>query len=70
VSPDWTGGIYASPSIAGSRPGGLIVGAWAAMMHMGLRGYREAGDKIMQAAEAIRRGYVSLGSIPHGFCNQ
>ena len=24
VAPEWTGGIYASPSIAGTRPGSLI----------------------------------------------
>jgi glutamate/tyrosine decarboxylase-like PLP-dependent enzyme len=27
-----------SPTIAGSRPGGLIAGAWAAMMSLGLNG--------------------------------
>eukprot|EP01097_Dermamoeba_algensis_P007936 TRINITY_DN5117_c0_g2_i1.p1 TRINITY_DN5117_c0_g2~~TRINITY_DN5117_c0_g2_i1.p1 ORF type:complete len:402 (-),score=107.67 TRINITY_DN5117_c0_g2_i1:672-1877(-) len=28
VAPDWTGGIYASPSIAGSRAGSLIAGSY------------------------------------------
>lgn len=27
-----------SPTIAGSRPGGLIAGAWAAMMSLGEEG--------------------------------
>ncbi|KAL6529073.1 Dihydrosphingosine phosphate lyase [Orobanche hederae] len=35
---EWSGGLYISPSIAGSRPGGLIAGAWAAMMSLGLEG--------------------------------
>ena len=35
---DWTGGIYISPAVAGSRPGALIVGAWATMMRMGRKG--------------------------------
>jgi glutamate/tyrosine decarboxylase-like PLP-dependent enzyme len=35
---EWTGGLYVSPTIAGSRPGGLIAGAWAAMMSLGLNG--------------------------------
>lgn len=33
---EWSGGLYVSPTIAGSRPGGLIAGAWAAMMSLGL----------------------------------
>lgn len=36
---EWSGGLYVSPTIAGSRPGGLIAGAWAAMMSLGLEGY-------------------------------
>ena len=35
VAPDWSGGIYATPAVAGSRPGALIAGTWAAMMYMG-----------------------------------
>lgn len=35
---EWSGGLYVSPTIAGSRPGGLIAGAWAAMMSIGLKG--------------------------------
>lgn len=37
---EWSGGLYVSPTIAGSRPGGLIAGAWAAMMSLGLEGDR------------------------------
>lgn len=35
---EWSGGLYVSPTIAGSRPGGLIAGAWAAMMSLGEEG--------------------------------
>ena len=28
VHTDWAGGIYASPAMAGSRPGGAIAAAW------------------------------------------
>lgn len=34
--PDWTGGVYASPSMAGSRPGSIIAGAWAVLNHYGI----------------------------------
>ena len=36
---EWSGGLYVSPTIAGSRPGSLIAGAWAAMMSLGKEGY-------------------------------
>lgn len=35
---EWSGGLYVSPTIAGSRPGSLIAGAWAAMMSLGQKG--------------------------------
>ena len=38
VVSEWSGGLYVSPTIAGSRPGGLIAGAWAAMMSLGEEG--------------------------------
>ena len=38
VVSEWSGGLYVSPTIAGSRPGGLIAGAWAAMMSLGFEG--------------------------------
>lgn len=37
---EWSGGLYVSPTIAGSRPGGLIAGAWAAMLSLGEEGER------------------------------
>ncbi|KAM9365744.1 sphingosine-1-phosphate lyase 1 [Pholidichthys leucotaenia] len=54
VAPDWQGGIYASPSIAGSRPGGIIAACWATMMHMGESGYVEATKKIISTARKIK----------------
>lgn len=30
--PDWTGGLYVTPTIAGSRPGALTAACWAAMV--------------------------------------
>lgn len=38
VAPDWSGGIYACPTIPGSRPGGIIASTWAAMMFLGESG--------------------------------
>jgi len=53
VSPDWAGGVYASPGIAGSRPGALIAGCWASLMSVGETGYIDACGKIVGTAKKI-----------------
>lgn len=53
VSPDWSGGVYASPGIAGSRPGALIAGCWASMITIGEKGYVDACAKIVGTAKNI-----------------
>lgn len=56
IQPDWSGGVYASPTIAGSRPGALIAGTWTAMVAMGQDGYTKSCREIVGAARAIEQG--------------
>ena len=53
ISPDWSGGVYASPSIAGSRPGALIAGCWASLVKQGENGYIDACHKIVGGMKKI-----------------
>ena len=53
VSTDWQGGVYPSPSLAGSRPGALLAGAWAALLTMGHEGYLTSCKEIVGAARSI-----------------
>jgi sphinganine-1-phosphate aldolase len=53
VTPNWPGGVYASPSMAGSRAGSIIAGCWASMMAQGENGYIDACHKIVGAAKNI-----------------
>lgn len=53
VSETWPGGVYASPNMAGSRPGALIAGCWASLMRMGEDGYLDTCLKIVTAAKQI-----------------
>ncbi|CAI6339154.1 unnamed protein product [Periconia digitata] len=65
IAPDWPGGVYASPSIAGSRPGALIAGCWASLVKQGTNGYIDAAHKIvggMKKIEAAIRTHPSLSS--------
>lgn len=51
---DWPGGLYFSPTFAGSRPGALSAVCWAAMVAMGEQGYLEATKRILETAAWIR----------------
>ncbi len=54
VVTDWPGGMYFSPSFAGSRPGASAAAAWAALVTEGQDGYLAATKAIMETAVFIR----------------
>jgi glutamate/tyrosine decarboxylase-like PLP-dependent enzyme len=56
----WGGGLYGSPTTAGTRPAPPIAGAWAALHHLGDDGYlrlagvvRDTTRKLVAGIEAI-----------------
>lgn len=51
---DWPGGLYFSPTFAGSRPGALSAVCWAALVSTGESGYLEATRAIVETAKKIR----------------
>jgi sphinganine-1-phosphate aldolase len=53
VVTNWPGGIYASPTIAGSRSGAVLAACWATMVHMGEEGYIACTREIVSAARKI-----------------
>lgn len=53
---DWPGGLYFSPTFAGSRPGALSAACWAAMTSIGISGYMQATQKILETAQIIKDG--------------
>lgn len=54
VNSEWTGGLYLSPTFAGSRPGALSAACWAAMISIGEQGYIENTSLILAAAKELR----------------
>eukprot|EP00892_Ulva_mutabilis_P003232 jgi/Ulvmu1/1290/UM011_0014.1 len=49
---DWSGGLYISPGLAGSKSGGLVATAWASMRHVGMQGFVDATkDSVTAASE-------------------
>lgn len=51
---EWPGGLYSSPTFAGSRPGALSAACWAAMTSIGEAGYLDATRRILDAAERVK----------------
>jgi glutamate/tyrosine decarboxylase-like PLP-dependent enzyme len=61
VYENWSGGVYASATMPGTRPGGAIAAAWAAMISLGEAGYLKQAKKIMDTVEQFK---TALQSIP------
>jgi glutamate/tyrosine decarboxylase-like PLP-dependent enzyme len=57
---EWPGGLYFSPTLAGSRPGGLSAACWAAMVATGEDGYLEATRRVLATGAAIRDGIAAI----------
>jgi sphinganine-1-phosphate aldolase len=63
ISTKWPGGIYASPNIPGSRPGGVIAASWAAMKNLGREGYIELTKKVLEARDALANGIDAIDGV-------
>jgi glutamate/tyrosine decarboxylase-like PLP-dependent enzyme len=51
VTADWDGGLYVSPTILGSRSGGLVAQAWAGFLSRGYNEYQDSSNKIIKVAK-------------------
>lgn len=56
VAPNWPGGMYASPTMAGSRSGGTIACCYASLLNTGKDGYSKKSLEIYEAAQKIKNG--------------
>jgi glutamate/tyrosine decarboxylase-like PLP-dependent enzyme len=57
---DWSGGPYRTPSMAGSRPGGMIAAAWAVFQHYGEAGFLELNRTMLDTSLRLRRGIEAI----------
>ena len=60
---NWAGGVYVSPTMTGTRPGGPIAAAWAIMNFLGEEGYLKLADVVMQTVRKIREGIAVLPDV-------
>lgn len=60
---EWPGGLYGSPSMAGTRPGGNIGAAWAAMQFLGEEGYMKKAQELMDTTKKLIEGITKIPGI-------
>ncbi len=63
IATDFPGGVYASPSALGTRPGGTIAAAWAALMSLGEQGYLEHTRRAMEATRKLTEGVRAIPGL-------
>lgn len=63
VHADWPGGLFGSPGVLGTRPGGAIAAAWAVMSYLGEAGYLDLARRAMDATQRIARGVLETPGL-------
>ena len=60
---DWTGGIYASVSLPGSRSGSQIVTTWGALLYHGYICYKNYSDMIIEKTNYLKKEIQKIQSF-------
>ncbi|MDW8317590.1 MAG: aspartate aminotransferase family protein [Anaerolineae bacterium] len=60
---EWPGGIYASPTMTGTRPGGAIAAAWAVLNFLGEAGYLRIADVVMRTTQQFRDAIHAVAGL-------
>ena len=63
VATEFPGGIYASPTMLGTRPGGPVAAAWAALVSLGQDGYLELSRRAAEATDRLKDGIRAIPDL-------
>ena len=59
----WGGGLYGSPTSAGTRPAGPIAGAWTALHALGEQGYLRLAGQVRDARDTLLAGLQGIADL-------
>jgi glutamate/tyrosine decarboxylase-like PLP-dependent enzyme len=59
----WSGGIYASPALLGTRAGSAIAAAWASLQTIGHEGFLEMTKKTLEIAQSMQDGINAIDEL-------
>lgn len=60
---NWPGGVFVSPALLGTRPGGAIAAAWAALKVQGEEGLKEKAAIVMKVKKQIQSGLAGIKEL-------
>jgi len=63
VNQDWPGGVFASPALLGTRPGGAYAAAWASIQANGREGYMKLARRTMGAVNKLTEGISAIEGL-------
>jgi sphinganine-1-phosphate aldolase len=63
VDTGWPGGLFGSPAMLGTRPGGIIAAAWAALMKFGHEGYRDLACRTFDLTDRLKAGIAAIPGL-------
>ena len=63
VYDDWPGGLYGSPTAAGTRPAAPIAGAWATIAHLGADGYTAKARVVRDTTRQLIEGIDAIDGL-------
>ncbi|MEZ5024109.1 MAG: hypothetical protein R2728_12780 [Chitinophagales bacterium] len=63
IDESWCGGIYISPGLQGTKPGGAIAAAWAALKAVGRDGYMSNAKLLMELTQSMVDGINRIDGL-------
>lgn len=59
----WPSGSFSTATLAGTRPGGAVAGAWAVLNYLGEEGYRDAARRIAAMVDRYCAGIEAIEGL-------
>lgn len=63
VKEDWSGGIYATSNLTGSRNGNVVALTWCTMMFLGYKRYKENAEKIQNLVIYLKNEINKINNL-------
>lgn len=63
VYENWPGGVFVSPGLLGTRSGGAVAAAWAAMKAIGMEGYLDLTRQVMETTRKLQAGIRAIDEL-------
>ncbi|QFU75707.1 aspartate aminotransferase family protein [Halioglobus maricola] len=63
VYENWPGGVFASPALLGTRPGGGYAAAWSVLQYFGKEGYRKLAEDTVAAVNGLKAGIDDIPEL-------